>query len=231
MFLRWNFKLSRFFSPSTLSDLRVLAGLLVLACHSPLSASDDSLLNRVSQLEERYINLSKSYFHTQTSLHKSIENTDELYSIINQYILNEQPAEAVHLIYRNIRTIENNLEHESFFTYIKLLLNENEITLAYTLFKTITDNGDSFQIATFKFLLAKYHAERFNWKEVNQLLNNVADNLSKDNYTYALLLKGTALQHLKRHRDAESFYNKIPLTSNYYRHAQLNVSIAQIRQG
>ena len=117
------------------------------------------------------------------------------------------------------------------FTFTELLLEKNEWYSANSLFRRIKDEGDRSLLAEMQFIFAKYHAERLQWPQVNKLLNGVAVQLSADNAAYANLLNGTALQHMKKHRLAIENYNRVPASSQYYAYAQLNIAIANIRQG
>ncbi|MFK5892003.1 MAG: hypothetical protein QM504_02150, partial [Pseudomonadota bacterium] len=150
---------------------------------------------------------------------------------VNKLNASNDSITAIQLIYYNLTTVKDNLDTQAVFDIIELLLDKNEWNLANSLFRTIKDDGDQSLLATVQFLFAKYHAQRNEWIQVNNLLEGHFAELSEENSAYAYLLNGSALQHLKKHRQAVSNYNKIKNTSQYYNYAQLNTAIANIRQG
>ncbi len=187
------------------------------------------------QLEDEFKTLSSAFYQDASSYPEDslqeITNTEILLKDVNKLKNKNQSIAAIQLIYYNIDTLKDNVDTKEVFEFIQLLLDQNEWNLANTLFKAIKDDGDKSLLATVQFIFAKYHAQRNEWKQVNKLLKGIATELSEENAAYANLLNGTALQHLKKHRQALVYYNKIKPSSQYYRYAQLNSAIANIRQG
>ncbi len=201
----------------------------------PASASRKAINAEIQRLEARFKNLSTAFYQDSSTKAddnlQTLTNIDQLLSTVNKLSDSNQSITAIQLIYLNIETVEDNLDTKAVFKVIELLLENNEWNLANTLFRAIKSDGDKSLLATVQFIFAKYHAQRNEWQQTNRLLEGIFTELSDEDAAYAYLLNGSALQHLKKHRQAVKNYNKIPLTSPYYSHAQLNIAIANIRQG
>ena len=201
----------------------------------PAYSSTSTIINKIQLLEDEFKSLSSEFYqdtsrYTDTSQQK-ITDINLLLIKVNKLKISNDSITAIQLIYFNLTTVKENLDTQAVFNIIELLLDKNEWNLANSLFLTIKDDGDRSLLATVQFLFAKYHAKRNEWKQVNKLLEGHFTELSEENAAYAYLLNGSALQHLKKHRQAVRNYNKINNTSQYYNYAQLNIAIANIRQG
>ncbi|VAW58072.1 hypothetical protein MNBD_GAMMA11-1344 [hydrothermal vent metagenome] len=209
---------------------------IVISTFSAASESDERhLLKQIDQLETEFKALSTTFYKTASSQASgelnAIESIDLLLTKTSRLDTTRQSIAAIQLLYTNKEVIKNNLDHKAIFKFTQLLLENNEWNLAKELLNAIQDEGDRSLSATTQFIFAKYHAPRNEWREVSQLLDGVFTELSPENTDYAYLLKGSALQHLKKHREAIESYKKIPDDSLYYSYAQLNTAIANIRQG
>ena len=231
---KWNLKSFRFFyrNFSKVPVIGILSGLYLFSFNGPAFADKENLLTKINLLDNEFKAISGEFYQHHSNFNsESKPDIDDLFSQINTLTNNKQPDDAIQLIYSNIDTVRNNLDHPSVLIILEILLNHSETNLANSLYQQIKNEGDDFQLSTTRFLFAKYHAQNLEWSKVNTLLEDVNENLSEEHSAYALLLKGTALQHLKQHRQAIKVYLKIPADSEYYRHSQLNIAIAQIRQG
>ncbi len=196
---------------------------------------DEKLLKQIKQLETEFKTLSTA-FYTHTDRHndkrlKKIDDIDLLLKEINQLKAEDKSITAIQLLYINKNTVKDNLDHRAIFTFTALLLHNNEWNLAQKLRKAIEEEREKSLSATTQFIFAKYHAPRNEWAQVNKALEGIYTELSPEDTAYAYLLKGSALQHLKKHREAIKAYSKISSNSHYYIYAQLNTAIANIRQG
>ncbi len=201
----------------------------------PLFADNNQIIKQIVILEENFKSLSSDFYqqassHTDEKL-KTISDIDQLHAEVNRLVDNQHTTTAIQLLYLNINTAKDNIEDKAIFKFTELLLQRNEWHLATTLLSSIQDEGDKSLLATMQFSFAKYNAERHEWPQVNKLLDGMITELSLENAAYASLLNGSALQHLKKHRLAVESYNKVPASSQYYAYAQLNIAIADIRQG
>lgn len=215
---------------------KALSLLSVCLLISQPALSDQLKINsQIQVLESSYKSLSSEFYTDADSyaVESLIEITDIDDLLLNVNKLNDSnhSISAIQLIYFNIQTVKENIDTKAVFEIIELLLDKNEYKLANTLFIEIKNEGDRSLLATVQFIFAKYHAQRNEWPQVNKLLEGIITELSEDNAAYALLLNGSALQHLKRHRQAVDNYKKVKTTSHYYSYAQLNTAIANIRQG
>ncbi len=201
----------------------------------PVQAAQKTAIQDINKLEADFKITSSSFysdFAGKNAGKTQIEpNIDQLLININKLVLADEPVKAIQLIYFNRKTVDDNLDTKAVVSIIELLLHNNEWNFANRLYQDLLDEGDDSLAAPVHFLFAKYYAERNQWKQVIKLLNGIYSELSEENTAYAYLLNGSALQHLKKHRQAVASYNKIPKTSEYYSYAQLNTAIANIRQG
>ncbi len=208
---------------------------LFLISFQSAHADQIKINNKINLIENDFKRLSTEFYQDSSSYteksRQSITDIDLLLAAVNRLHNSNQSVAAIQLIYTNIDTIRNNLDTKAIFIFIELLLNKNEWNLANTLFHDIKDEGDQSLLATIQFIFAKYHSQRNEWQQVNKLLTGIFSELSEEDASYAYLLNGSALQHLKQHRKAVNNYSKIKDTSQYYGYAQLNTAIANIRQG
>jgi len=213
--------------------LILLTTCLVLS--QPAYSDQEKIKQQIKTLEDSYKNLSSEFYKDVKSYSveslREITDIDELLLKVNKLNDSNQSIAAIQLIYFNINTVNNNLDTKAVFKIVELLLDKNEWNLANTLFKEIKSEGDKSLLNTIQFIFAKYHAQRNEWSLVHELLKGIITELSEENAAYALLLNGSALQHLKNHRQAVENYKKVKPTSQYYSYAQLNTAIANIRQG
>lgn len=202
---------------------------------APSMATQADLHKQIRILEEDFKRLSSRFYKNtrdySSSTRVKIDDVDKLLTETNRFIAQDRSIEAIQLLFFNIENVKDNLDDKSIFSFIDLLLNNNEWKLANALYSELKNEGDKSLLATVHFTFAKYHAKRNEWKKVNKLLNGIFLELSPEDGAYAYLLNGSALQHLKKHRPAVNNYKKIPATSRYYPYAQLNIAIANIRQG
>lgn len=202
---------------------------------TPLFADTNAIKKQIDLLEAEFRDLSSSYYqdasvNTDEKL-RQIKDIDRLHTEVKRLIDNENSISAIKLLYLNIYTINDNIDHKALFDFTELLLEKNEWNLANSLLTTIQSEGDQYILSTMQFIFAKYHARRSEWEQVNELLDGTFSELALENAAYAYLLDGVALQNLKKHRQAIDSFNKVPKSSKYYAYAQLNTAIANIRQG
>ena len=227
--------MSNWFNRNLITISKLPSYFLTLLFCTPLFAGNDLIIKQVNLLEDNFKALSSEFYQVSSQLPeqrlKTIDDIDQLYAEVSRLINNQQSTTAIQLLHLNADTVKANLEHDAVLKFTELLLEKNEWHLANSFFSGIKDEGDEFLLATMQFIFAKYHAERLEWPQVNNLLSGITAQLSPENAAYAYLLKGSALQHLKKHRLAIKSYKKIPGDSQYYAYAQLNIAIADIRQG
>jgi len=211
----------------------LLAACLIIS--QPVFSDQEKIKDQIQKLEVSYKSLSSVFYKDVKSYSieslNEISDIDELLRNVNKLNDSNQSIAAIQLIYFNIQTVKENLDTKAVFKIVELLLDKNEWNLANSLFKEIKNEGDKSLLNTVQFIFAKYHAQRNEWPQVHKLLKGIITELSEENAAYALLLNGSALQHLKMHRQAVENYKKVKPTSQYYSYAQLNTAIANIRQG
>ena len=198
-------------------------------------ADEKSLQAEINQIELAFQQLSKQIYQHNAD---ELKHNDLIASSINQILADisqvtntRQSIQTIQLIYASLDLIQDNLDNLGVLQIIKFLLAHSVHELALILFEGIEQEGDKFLIASVRFMLADYHSDRSNWGQVHALLPSTFSELSAEQSAQALLLDGVALQFLKQHRKALEVYAKIPRDSQYRIYAQLNSSIAEIRQG
>ncbi len=214
--------------------LLIFGCVLVLAHPSP-SFAEDHLLDDINQLDSEFRKVSASYYkssaNASTDKRSRFSRISKLHARVKELTVHADDISAIQLLYQNKGLVLNNIDDRAVFTFIELLLRNNEWHMAEELFSAIKDEGDRSLLSTANFLFARYYTDRHEWKNADALLNGIFSELPVEDAAYAYLLKGVALQNLKQHRKAIVFYKKIPASSRYYREAQLNIAVASIRQG
>ena len=226
------FNLQANISAAIRQGLVVLSYIAIIVFPNLSPANDTNLINEISQLDNDFRKLSTTFYgDSQDKALPKIGNVDKLLQLVNESIKNSDDITAIKLLYRNKSLVMKNVDNRAIFTFINLLLRNNEWRMASEIFTTIQEDGDRSLQATANFIFAKYYADRNEWPQTDKLLNGIFTELPVNDATYAYLLKGVSLQQLKKHRKAIEYYRKIPKASKYYREAQLNIAIANIRQG
>lgn len=198
-------------------------------------ADEKALQAEIRQIELAFQQLSTQIYQYNADELKRNDliapSLDQLLADISQVTNTRQSIQTIQLTYASLGLIQDNLDDLGVLQIIKFLLAHNELELVLILFDDIEQEGDKYIIASVRFMLADYHADRSNWGQVHALLPSTFSELSAEQSAQALLLDGVALQFLKQHRQALDVYAKIPQDSQYRIYAQLNSAIAEIRQG
>lgn len=217
--------------------MKLVNALFILSC-ALLSTSLSAAVvtnEKIDKLDSDFQAISgKIYRHLAKRLNSEtylIKSIDLLYNEVRQYSELDEHIFAISLITKNIATINNNIDDQSVFFFISLLLKHNQFRTADSIYKTIKNDGDKLLVSSVSFIFAKYYLKRNKWHSVIELLDGAIQDLADEDENYALLINGIALQRLKKHRIAIKYYGKIPETSKYYSPAKLNIAIANIRQG
>jgi len=168
-------------------------------------------------------------------------------------IVNAMPATALKALIKTIKTLEasgdithaiatiiNNKSiliqssgYNEINDVIEFLLNHNQLALAEEYYQPITMNADVYVTSKTDFLFARYH---FSFQDYPTTLRyatsiSLAEVLSAEQKDYITLIFGASLQETQKHREAIPILQKIASDSIYYPYAQLNIAIANIRQG
>jgi len=207
----------------------------VLACLTNIAMADDVDKSKVDKLDKQFINLS-NITYSDSSLYKknSIKISNKISSLYSKVkALNEAhnyPAALIE-IHANKALIKKNIDNESIYYFLNLLLSHNDWILASSIYAHIIKEGDKSLISNVKYIFAKYHYFRNEWNKTLTLLSGINSDLGVNEGHYALVMNGIVLQKLKKHREALKFYNQVPIKSKYYNYAQLNKATVNIRQG
>lgn len=212
------------------------ASLLFIQTHAVYAYTDDDLVSEIKQLDTDFKNLaSEIYQHEAKNLPKlkPSENDSELERLsrkVTQLIEQKDHFKGLAHLYANFDILEANVDDEYIIEMTRLLLSQNDFNTALRVKRKVNEYADQYFVSTISLLFAEYYNQRDDWRNVLSSLEVDIEELSSENTNHAYLLKGIALQNLKKHRDAIQFYEKVTKESQHYPLAQLNTAIAYIRQ-
>ena len=153
-----------------------------------------------------------------------------LQAVKNENKSNNQ-VKAVALILRNEFLLSRDYDNPNVILLVKAVLDQNALIHANKLIKNINRQGDDSVNEQLNYLLADFYFQREAWDKVQTILDENMSNLPLVHYHHALLIKGIALQRQGEHQGAIKAYEKIPVAAKDYTAAQLNMALANIRQG
>ncbi len=163
---------------------------------------------------------------------KSKVKVDSLSSLIGIIYSDKSLLERLAIVRANLPLIKSQIHQSEIFTLLDFLYQNNDTATIKKLSDQIKAEGSQSEKATNYFFLAKYYNTRANWKGVKASLASFdVKLLSLSDQHYYYLLMGYALQQLKEHRKAYSYYGQIPEGSPYYAYAKLDEGTAYLRQG
>jgi len=188
--------------------------------------------SKIDIADKDFIALSSKVYNSSSIINNQNKTTiDELYGNIISLQKSKKEMVSIQHIISNLDLIQKNIDHESIFKFILILLSNNEWNTSNKLLKNIVNVGDKSLISNVKFIFAQHYFEKGDYTKSKEMLTNITSDLSVDNGHYASIMNGIILQKLKRHRESLVFYDKVPSDSPHYGHAQLNKAIVYIRQG
>ena len=162
---------------------------------------------------------------------KRFNTIEKLTSAVNKAVTSQNQVSAVALIIRNHFLLSRYYDSAETITLVKLLLDNNHLIAANKLIDEINQQGDDSVTGQLNYLLADFYFQREQWLTVLEYLEGNSTDLPLAQYHHALLMTGVALQKQAKHDLAIKVYEKIPEQASNYTTAQLNLAIANIRQG
>lgn len=165
--------------------------------------------------------LQTAHFNDIESLNRAIQGEIEQQNTIK----------AVALTLRNKNLLKRFYDDPVVVGLLKLLLDTNNFTSADSLINEMKSYGDDNLNEQLNYLLADFYFQRKDWQTVLKLISADTTDLPSSQYYHALLMRGVALQEQGEHAQSMLAYKKIPNNSEHYTAAQLNIAIANIRQG
>jgi len=206
----------------------------VTSTFSAIAPANTTSLSRINELDKLFRDLSAEIytvgFKTKYDTRK-LKNIKSLQKITRDLVSKDKQIEAINLIKKHQNLIKKNIDDPSLFSYIDLLLGNNEWDTANNLYRYIEKEGDKSLVSNVKFLFSKYYFNRNKLAKTLGFLDGINEDLSIGDGHYALIMYGITLQNQKKHREAIKYYKKVPKNSTYYQYAQLNLAIVSIRQG
>ncbi len=210
--------------------ISIVATLWLLAFNYAYCA--DVTITKINELDKHFKTLSSEVYKKTIFIEKKPpKNIKSLYKITQKLNTQNKHHAAIKYIIQYKKLITENIDDDSIFFFINLLLKHNEWNTAYKLYQQIKAEGDKSLISNATFIFVKYYIDKNEWDKTLNLLTDIFDDLTIDDGHYALIMKGVALQYKKKHRVALQYYKQIPSSSKFYNQAQLNIAIVFIRQG
>jgi hypothetical protein len=144
---------------------------------------------------------------------------------------NNDPIRSIALIINNKSLLTRYYDSPETITLLQLLLDNNAFEQAKSIMSDINDQGDDNVSRQLHYLLADFSFQRKDWHAVLNYLADDNSDLPLAQYHHSLLIKGIALQQQGEHSNSIKVYQKIPKSAQYYTAAQINMALANIRQG
>ena len=143
-----------------------------------------------------------------------------------------QPIQALLLLRKNKNLLLAKGNSGETQALIHTALSLQDGAFARALMADFSADADDYALARTRFELAGYLAANLRWSDVLQQLQDkeIFDRLPLEQAPEAQLLVGTALQKLKKHRQAIAVYEKIKPGTSAYRLVLLNMATAYLRQ-
>ena len=208
--------------------------LLLFGCSIAIAQSDTSLQQEIHQLDQQFQSLTDRIYQSYGKiLSKQALQPDlqQLHQLVNQKLDNNDVVSAISLIEVHMQLLKDNIDDRRVFTLLSILLDYNAWKSANEISNYIKAEGEKSLVSTLSFIIARHYINRHEWQKTIDVLSGTYEDLVEIDSDYARLITGIALQKLKKHREALDYYAKIPTSSRYYIHAQLNTAIVYIRQG
>ena len=140
-----------------------------------------------------------------------------------------QPQCAAQVL-RHLALIERDIHHRDAAVFVRGLLAWNQRSAAAQIYSQLQKFGDKSVLAQAAVGLAEYDIARHRWQEAVSAAAAGDTAGGQEEMSRLRFLHGVALQEMRKHRPALAQYAKVARTSPHYRHAQLNMAIANIRQ-
>lgn len=146
-----------------------------------------------------------------------------------------EPEQALRLglqLRANLEALHQAADDDLYRQALALLYAINDTATVRRITDFLNQQGSPAARSNNYMLLAGYYYARQNWAGVRAALQRVDSKLlPAEQQGYAALLHGYALQALKQHREAVSYYRHLPEDSPFFAYAKLNEGTAYLRQG
>ena len=214
-------------------SLCLLVVIAVSAIHNAMAGTGNQ--PDFDQLNTRYNAISSEvYTQLAQSRSKTLPKSDTIQQLefhTRKYLDQGDTINALCLVIQNLKLVKDNLDDSSVLFFMSLLLDNNQLDTATSLYDIAKKEGEKSLKSNISFLFAQYYFRENKWQESLKFVDDTYADLPENQASHARLITGVSLQHLKDHRKAISFYERIPQTSEYYLYARLNIAVAYIRQG
>ncbi|MCP3690247.1 MAG: hypothetical protein GY784_17730 [Gammaproteobacteria bacterium] len=194
-------------------------------------ADEPGLEAKIELLDEAFQQLAYDFYTGNSNQLDVVDSVAQLSMSFDKLSSQQASVPAYQLVFANLEMLGKNSSDPLIPRLVEHLLSENQRQLAEVIYSQVSDFGDESNLSYLNFVFAKFYARHQQWQRVESLIKDSFDGAIGSNIDYAYLLQGSALQHLKQHRQSIESYDNIPATSAYHIHARLNTALANIRQG
>lgn len=222
-------------SSSLLKNLLMPLALLALCIPIPpaQAAGPDRFAAQSEKLDKALQDFNSRFYAAQAKRGdiERFTSINALATALQHQLKQDLPQQAVLLIFNNLALVERNINSGAAIQVIAILLESNEWQTASRLLALARKESDRSVISNMSFAFARQHFYRGRWREVSDMLASIEHDLPPEDLHHALLMQGIAAQNLQEHRRAIEIFAKIPASSHHFQAAQVNLAIANIRQG
>lgn len=208
--------------------LIVLFSLNISAHAAPADKSNKNI-------DELYQSAIAQAFLDQINNPAFVVNQADINSLLNAITdaqKNKKPEKALGIINNNIPLIQSNYKSKQVPEIVRIALKNHSLGTALKIRSAIDAQASRSIIASCEYEIANYYANQQLWDEALTHLKNIdiGNELTYEDANNAYIIWGAALQHVKKHRQALEYYQRVKSDSPRYPFAQLNVALVYIRQ-
>ena len=197
----------------------------------PVSA-DASALSKPEATFQQATTLAFQELSNQAEFTSNIKDVNLLVKMVTSAEKKHRHEQALGLIANNIKLVEAHPTNKALLDLALISLNDNALGITEKICSFAISSGSASLGAECTYEMATYLAAQNNWDQVLLLLKSIEINndLSAPHADNSFILWGAALQHIKKHRQALDYYQRIKPESSAYPLAQLNMALVYIRQ-
>lgn len=210
--------------------------LLALNIMPSVAANDVTKKIKEEQLTQEFNELSQRHYLNISRLMTNATPATSLKALVKTIETLEASgdiARAIATVIHNNSILVQYSSYKEINDIIEFLLRHDLISLAEEYYQLITMNADVYVTSKTDYLFARYY---FNYQDYLATIRyatsiSLAEVLSPEQKDYTTLIFGASLQEIQKHREAIPVLQKISPDSIHYPYAQLNIAIANVRQG
>lgn len=194
-----------------------------------------SIKDNTNELEEIYQTaIAQAYQELSGNPTFTLASPDlnSLFDKVNEAHKNKASEQVIGLILNNMHVIKGSAINKKIPDIVKIALQHHALGTAQNICRTIEGQAPRSISATCDYEVVSYLAKQNAWDEALAILKNIdlGNDLSSIHADNAFIIWGAALQHIKKHRQALEYYQRVKADSPLYPIAQLDIALVYIRQ-